>query len=697
MGFSQALSGLNAASSSLDVLGNNIANSQTVGYKSSSAQFASVFAGAKGLGTKVSTVMQDFGAGNIEATGRSLDLAISGQGFYRFQQDGEVVYSRNGQLSMTADGFLENAQGARLMGYGLNAQGEVQVGGQPEVLNISSEELAARATSDVFTTLNLDARNIAGDGLSQTQVTTNLKNPENIANQEQLDYHYANNFSVYDSLGQAHSVSIYYEKRPEAENSWLAKVVMDGYYDMKSDPVGKATGEVTSAAEKGADVSKSSADALISSMKETESSLSSLKAAMSTAAATAAAEPGADADSVRKAVNDAAGQFASSAGFTLSDVLDKYLNGQKIEPAQNAVLAAYVDKINTDMDAETTSADVVTAVDNVDPMTEATVVSEFGRFVDSKSASIISGSDAEYSEVATSSLAAIKSALGGSDISTDVASAQGIDVDADAATVAAVQKVVSNVANDALIGINDPEIISAVNAVEAADDGASTVSAIVTATSAADPGEAFEAFGTNDFVVEFNEDGTLKRVGQPELTDNGIEYSDVANNAPQISFASDATTPLGGATNELKFNIDLGNTTQFGNNSQVGELTQNGYASGSLVGITIEDDGTVMRNYTNEQSQAAGQIVLANFRNPEGLKAVGDNAWTATEGSGQELVGVAGTGLLGSIQSGAIETSNVDLAKQLVDMIVTQRAYQANSQTIKTQDEVLQASINLSR
>ncbi len=103
------------------------------------------------------------------------------------------------------------------------------------------------------------------------------------------------------------------------------------------------------------------------------------------------------------------------------------------------------------------------------------------------------------------------------------------------------------------------------------------------------------------------------------------------------------------------------------------------------------------RNYTNEQSRPAGQITLSNFRNPEGLQSVGDNAWTSTAASGQELLGEAGTGVLGSIQSGAIETSNVDLAKQLVDMIVTQRAYQANSQTIKTQDEVLQASINLSR
>ncbi|MBR9773320.1 MAG: flagellar hook-basal body complex protein, partial [Gammaproteobacteria bacterium] len=136
-------------------------------------------------------------------------------------------------------------------------------------------------------------------------------------------------------------------------------------------------------------------------------------------------------------------------------------------------------------------------------------------------------------------------------------------------------------------------------------------------------------------------------------------------------------------------------STQFGNNASTTSLNQNGYTSGALVGISIDSDGTVVRSYSNEQTRPAGQIALASFRNPEGLSPAGDNTWAATDASGQELVGAPGTGLLGGIQSGAIETSNVDMAKELVSMIVTQRAYQANSQTIKTQDEVLQTAINL--
>jgi flagellar hook protein FlgE len=141
--------------------------------------------------------------------------------------------------------------------------------------------------------------------------------------------------------------------------------------------------------------------------------------------------------------------------------------------------------------------------------------------------------------------------------------------------------------------------------------------------------------------------------------------------------------------------MDFAGSSQFANNSTVNDIEQIGYTSGSLVGVTIQDDGTVMRNYSNEESRAAGQIALVSFRNPEGLQPDGDNLWSATAASGQELVGAPGTGQRGLIEPSATETSNVDMAQELVSMIIAQRAYQANSQTISTQDELLQTIINL--
>ena len=102
-----------------------------------------------------------------------------------------------------------------------------------------------------------------------------------------------------------------------------------------------------------------------------------------------------------------------------------------------------------------------------------------------------------------------------------------------------------------------------------------------------------------------------------------------------------------------------------------------------------------MGRYTNGQSQPLGQVLLTNFANPQGLQPNGNNEWTSTAASGQPLVGVPGTSSLGILQSGATEDSNVDLTAELVNMITAQRVYQANAQTIKTQDQVMQTITNL--
>ena len=113
---------------------------------------------------------------------------------------------------------------------------------------------------------------------------------------------------------------------------------------------------------------------------------------------------------------------------------------------------------------------------------------------------------------------------------------------------------------------------------------------------------------------------------------------------------------------------------------------QDGFTSGKLTGFSIAADGTVQGRYSNGQTRALGQVVLANFTNPNGLQPLGNNMWAETAASGEAQVGAPGTANLGALQSGAVEESNVDLTAELVDMITAQRNYQANAQTIKTQD-----------
>ena len=153
--------------------------------------------------------------------------------------------------------------------------------------------------------------------------------------------------------------------------------------------------------------------------------------------------------------------------------------------------------------------------------------------------------------------------------------------------------------------------------------------------------------------------------------------------------------PTLGATSPLDFTLDLTSSTQFGSDFGVNALTQDGYAPGRLAGFSTTADGIIQGNYTNGQTKTIGQIVLANFFNPQGLAPAGDGRWEETADSGQPVVGTPKSGPLGALQSSAVEDANVDLTHELVKMITAQRMYQANAKTIETQDTVLQTLVNL--
>ena len=158
---------------------------------------------------------------------------------------------------------------------------------------------------------------------------------------------------------------------------------------------------------------------------------------------------------------------------------------------------------------------------------------------------------------------------------------------------------------------------------------------------------------------------------------------------PTVNFA-----PTTGA-NAVALTMDFAGSTQFGSNFSINSLSQDGFTSGRLASFNTGKDGTIVGRYTNGQSKTLGQVVLANFVNPNGLQSLGGNAWVESADSGVPLIGTPNTGSMGVLQSSAVEDSNVDLTAELVNMITAQRVYQANAQTIKTQDQVLQTLVNL--
>ncbi len=155
-----------------------------------------------------------------------------------------------------------------------------------------------------------------------------------------------------------------------------------------------------------------------------------------------------------------------------------------------------------------------------------------------------------------------------------------------------------------------------------------------------------------------------------------------------------AWNPGGGAASQ-SFSIDLSDSTQFGSNFSVNALSQDGYTAGQLLAVDVGDTGHVFARYSNGQSQVVAQVVLANFANTQGLKPIGNTSWVETFSSGSPVVSGPGTAGLGLLQSNALEESNVDLTAQLVRMIVAQRNFQANAQTIQAEDTITQTIINL--
>ena len=176
-----------------------------------------------------------------------------------------------------------------------------------------------------------------------------------------------------------------------------------------------------------------------------------------------------------------------------------------------------------------------------------------------------------------------------------------------------------------------------------------------------------------------------------------INLDDVATDKSSVNSANsplgDLLSPTGAPL--LGFKVDLEAMTQYGSAFARNSMEQDGFTSGRLADLNVGVDGVIEGRYSNGQTRSLGQVVLANFTSPNGLQPLGNNQWAETSGSGAPAVGAPGTSSFGVIQSSSVEESNVDLTQELVNMITAQRNYQANAQSIKTQDQIMNTLLNL--
>ncbi|UGA38282.1 flagellar hook-basal body complex protein [Chromobacterium haemolyticum] len=224
MGFQQGLSGLNAASTQLDTIGNNVANANTVGFKSSRTEFADMYGNTlygiatttPGIGVKVAAVTQNMSNGNVTTTGRSLDLAINNGGFFTVAQpDGTLSYTRNGQFQINNQGYVVN-NGNFLQGWQADAAGNITQGPVSKI-QLNSNLVSPQATTKATLGVNLDSRS--------TVPTVTPLDPTNSSS-----YNWSNTNTVYDSLGNPHQVTMYYVAgAPTATGrTWTATAYVDG-------------------------------------------------------------------------------------------------------------------------------------------------------------------------------------------------------------------------------------------------------------------------------------------------------------------------------------------------------------------------------------------------------------------------------------------------------------------------------------
>ncbi len=536
MPFRTALSGLNAASADLRVIGNNVANAGTVGFKKSTVNFSDVFAtsnlgtpaSAIGSGVRVSSITQQFAQGNIEFTDNSLDLAISGQGFFRLNDGGNAVYTRSGAFGVDRNGFVINPQNQRLTGYLADSAGNIT--GALGDIRLDTSDIAPRATTTIGLNLNLNASATSPAGpLPSSSIAIDGTGGANPVLDETASPAQTPPFTLIDRYGREVSGQLQFTH--VSGNDWTVELI-------------------------GAGGTSSTANITVGASNTVSLSW--------------------DADGA------AGTQSPIDLEFNVAALSQAAGGGHDIGASANGAVQAAFDP-----------NDAVT-FNNSTSMT-------------------------------------IYDSLGASHLATMYYRQTGVPNQW-----------------ESYLYIGDQPV------------------------SGAQP--------NGSDLLQFNSDGALATI-------NG-------NATPPSTITMAAFNPGNGAGN-ISMNMDYGSMSQFGGGFNVIALPQDGYATGRLSGIDIDNTGVMLARFTNGQSRTLAQIALVNFSNPQGLTQLGESSWAESFASGDPLVSTPGASNLGLVESGALEGSNVDLTEQLVRMITSQRNFQANAQVISTADAITQSIINI--
>lgn len=661
MPFNVALSGLSAAQTDLEVTGNNIANASTVGFKKSRTEFMDLYANSFlsassnpiGSGVKVANVRQLFEQGNISFTERGLDMAINGNGFFMMEDNGITKYTRSGQFGVDLDGYVVNSQGMRLQGF--DATDEGVVSGVRGDVQVTSKNLDPLRTTLVDPQLNLDAsedvlevrgQSYAADGTLVGAITAGITNGF-----PSVDFVFTASDGTTDTLTTNANQSA----------GAIAASITTNVPDVEASAVTRAAIQTANFNPESAD--SFSINGVVFSGGDL-ASISALAVAINASAlggvSAVVENPGLASERLLITHSQGADLLFSYAddGNGTGDLTVDGLDGNNAIVGSHAFPAAGVTAVVGGILTIITQEGVTLGVFDAGTATANTDIystTTGAPFRDN----VFDPNDPETYNHSTSTT--IYDSLGNAHVLTMYFVKQA----SSSTTVA-----------------NTWQMHALINGRDVGDP----------VTAGGDPTRA-------TFTLSFDPEGQLR----DDLSDDVL----ISNWYPKDSSGRDngAATPInvvdGGVLpipepfTSSNFKIDMAGTTQFGSPFAVTNMLQNGYTTGRLVNLEVDDSGNISAQYSNGESVNLAQISLATFNNIEGLAPVGDSAWVETSASGDPIIGAPGTGVLGTVQGSAVEDSNVDLSDELVNLIIAQRNYQANAKTIETANTVTQTIINL--
>lgn len=654
MPFNAALSGLKGSASQLKVVGNNISNAGTIGFRRSRTLFSDVYAAsalgtssnAIGAGTKLNAVRQEFTQGAINAADSNLDLAINGNGFFRMDDNGSTVYTRAGAFRLDKDGFITNSNLQKVTGFQADSSGNIT--GALGTLKIENSNLAPLKSGTVTAKLNLDASAKPPTTAFVPGFTPNSPPPA-------TSYNNSTSTTVYDSLGNSHNLTSYFVK-DSSERTWRVYLGMDG---TDITPTAAAVpGGATPASYPSGSLARpftlvfNSSGGLVANNNATPPQYYGALPVDTTATPT-----------------------TNSGTLAALNIGDLTLNGIPIDPPLSTM-----DTVST-TDALSSGKALAATINAKSAEHGITATSNATTFDMGDVSGMALGTDLTAGELTINGV--------------QILAAAG-DLESAAEVMAAINVFQSQTGVVATNPAGDQIVLTAADGrnIQIVTNGASTL----TSANFNMTGGGGGLDRVTKSTVSLNTSNNLGiTVGGAAPGDAGLSTGPlrgiIQTNSDIINVSN--WDPATGADTPQSIGLDLTGTTNFSAPFSITTLTQDGYGVGRLTSVDVDQEGLITARYGNGQSQSLGQVAIATFNSPEGLQPQGDSTWTETSRSGTALVGAPGTSNAGLITSGSLEDSNVNLTDELVELIVAQRNFQANAQTIKTADAVTQTVINI--